>query len=81
MKRCTKCVMPENYPGIKFDANGVCSHCHKYDKLWGNWVRNPDVRQESERKLKGIFEKAKSKNKQYDCLVPLSGGKDSLLVL
>ena len=48
--------MPINYPGIKFDANGVCSHCHKYDKLWGDWVRDPAVRQEAERKLKTFEE-------------------------
>ena len=27
MKLCTRCVLPETFPGIKFDEHGVCNHC------------------------------------------------------
>lgn len=73
--------MPENYPGIKFDANGLCNHCKKFDKIWGDWVGDPNVRSQAERELIKIFEKAKAKNKKYDCLAPISGGKDSCYTL
>ena len=81
MKRCTKCVMPENYPEITFDSDGVCSHCHKFDRMWGDWLRDADVRLQAENKLRVIFDKAKAKKNKYDCLVPISGGKDSSYAL
>jgi hypothetical protein len=31
MQVCTKCVLPETYPGIQFDENGVCNYCIAYD--------------------------------------------------
>ena len=27
MKRCTRCVLPETFPGIQFDEEGVCQYC------------------------------------------------------
>lgn len=32
MKYCTKCVMPDTRPGIKFDENGVCSACQSFER-------------------------------------------------
>lgn len=32
LKRCTKCILPETMPYIKFDEHGVCNYCHNYKK-------------------------------------------------
>ena len=32
LKRCTKCVLPETMPFIKFDNEGVCNYCKTYKK-------------------------------------------------
>lgn len=78
MKRCARCVLPESYPKIDFDENGVCRVCREYDAKWKGY----DFKKSEERLLE-IFEKNKrlSKNKKYDCIVPLSGGRDSTYVL
>lgn len=31
MKICSQCILPETFPGIKFNADGVCNHCQKLD--------------------------------------------------
>lgn len=37
MLRCNKCILPDNYPGIKFNKNGICNYCtdHKEKKYLG----------------------------------------------
>jgi len=71
MERCTRCVMPETVPGISFDSDGVCSFCLSYKKevYFG------------EDELIRIINSAKEKKNKYDCVVPLSGGRDSSFVL
>ena len=69
--------MPENYPGITFDAEGVCNVCRYFDAKWGPFVSSAEERQRSEAKLRKIFEAAKRKHKPYDALIGISGGKDS----
>ena len=32
LKKCTKCVLPETYPFIDFDNEGVCNYCNSYQK-------------------------------------------------
>jgi glutamine---fructose-6-phosphate transaminase (isomerizing) len=68
LKRCSKCLLPETFPYIKFSSVGECNYCENYQK---NIVSSiPD------------FEKvlAESKPKlpnEPNCLVPFSGGRDS----
>lgn len=76
MKRCSRCILPEDFPNIEFDAQGVCNYCRKWDVKWKNF----DYKK-SEMKLVEILERAKSKKRKYDCLVPFSGGRDSSYVL
>ncbi|MBF0556147.1 MAG: N-acetyl sugar amidotransferase [Nitrospirae bacterium] len=72
MKYCKKCVLPDSRPGIELNANGVCSACigaqEKRDLI--DWERR-------ERALVEILKENKVGNGQYDCIVPVSGGKDS----
>ena len=67
LKRCSKCILPETYPFIKFNSNNVCNYCENYEKQ--NFL--------GEEKLFQYLEKFRSKNGEPDCLVGLSGGRDS----
>ena len=67
IKRCTKCILPETMPYIKFDENGVCNYCHNYRPR-----NNPKPKEE----LFKLVEPYRRKN-AIDCIVPFSGGRDS----
>ncbi|MCK4538378.1 MAG: hypothetical protein KAV42_06230 [Candidatus Krumholzibacteria bacterium] len=72
MKRCTKCVLPETYPGIQFDEDGVCNFCRRF--------RGIERLRKSMEKYKGRFEKllaGKRRTGGYDAIMAFSGGKDS----
>jgi N-acetyl sugar amidotransferase len=63
-------------PEIIFDENGVCNHCREFDEVTSKrWF--PD--EEGAKKLEVIYEKMKKENtnKDYDCILGLSGGVDS----
>jgi len=81
VRRCVRCIMPENYPAITFDAQGVCNYCRYFDSTWGSWVASAQEQARSEARLRRIFESAKRKHKPYDALVGISGGKDSSYML
>lgn len=72
MKYCKKCVMPDTKPDLKFDEHDVCSACRYFEN-------RPSVDwKDREKQLIQVVEKYKSKSSgQYDCLIPVSGGKDS----
>ncbi len=76
MRRCTRCILPDRYPDIRFDEAGVCHKCHEQKKLY---IDRDYARLEKE--LAGIVSWAKAQNKKYDCIVPFSGGKDSSFTL
>ena len=72
---CSNCVYPVNAVNLNLDENGVCTSCKTattFEELSSDfWI---------ERKAK--FEKLinqykKDNNSNYDCLIPVSGGKDS----
>jgi N-acetyl sugar amidotransferase len=64
--------MPETKPDIRFDEEGICNACRSYE-------RRPQVDWEQRRTmLTDILEKYRSRTgTNYDCIVPVSGGKDS----
>jgi len=72
--------MPPNYPGITFDSKHVCGFClgtQRYGILGDPQLR--DFARQKE-KARADFEKTVTECRgrgKYDCLVPLSGGKDS----
>jgi len=68
IKRCTKCVLPETMPFIKFDAQGVCNYCHNYK------IRNKPKPKEE---LFKLVEPYRRQGNELDCIVPFSGGRDS----
>ena len=78
IKRCTRCVLPENLPSVHLDKNGLCNHCRTFDTIMDEWKR---VKPQKEKELEEIINKVKQSNHKYDCLVTLSGGKDSTFAL
>ncbi len=76
MEYCTKCVYPENAkPAIFFDSEGVCSGCRYHEsreKL--NW---DEKRGELASLLATYCTQQRAKGNPYDCIIPVSGGKDS----
>ncbi|SVB01809.1 uncharacterized protein METZ01_LOCUS154663, partial [marine metagenome] len=64
--------VPETQEGVDFDEMGVCTACRSSEeKMHIDWV----VR---EQKLRTILEDARKKaGNNYDCVLPISGGKDS----
>ena len=77
---CSRCVMDETVPRIRFDEKGICNFC-KFQNLMEEEYRldNPQTRQ----RLDAIYAKAKKqgKGKAYDCIVGISGGRDSTYLL
>lgn len=75
---CTRCGLPSNYPEVRFDGEGVCSVCRSYDlyaERASQYFRNLDD-------LQLIFEQnRREKRSEYDCIMLLSGGKDSTYAL
>jgi N-acetyl sugar amidotransferase len=72
MKFCKRCLYPDTKPELEFNEQGICSACTNYEwKQTVNW-------NEKKSELKQILEKYRSKDgKNYDCIIPVSGGKDS----
>jgi N-acetyl sugar amidotransferase len=73
---CTRCVMDTTDPEITFDINGVCNHCRNYENVSSKTFLSGD---EANEKLHLLVEeiRASGKNKEYDCIMGLSGGIDS----
>lgn len=72
LRRCTRCVLPETFPFISFDEQGVCSYCDGYR------LRNQPKPFEE---LLALVEPYRSKDGTPDCIVPFSGGRDSTYAL
>ena len=67
-------------PEITFDEKGICNHCLKYDERVKNelYCRMPDGKQKLERLVKRMQESGR--DKEYDCIIGVSGGTDSTMV-
>lgn len=70
-RRCSKCVIPETYPGITFNANGVCSMCTE--------VLQPLTPKHSE--LQAFRRRLSDATSAKPILVPFSGGRDSTYMI
>lgn len=72
LKYCTRCCVPETQEGVQFDEMGICTACRSSEeKMHINWV-------EREKQLRSILDDVKKKSGDgYDCVLPISGGKDS----
>lgn len=77
MIRCKKCILPENYPGIDFNTKGICNYCINESQ---NNIISTKIKSDAKADLEKTINEVRGKGKNYDCLVSLSGGKDSAYV-
>lgn len=66
LRRCSRCLLPETFPFIDFDREGVCNYCRNY----------APVRPEGREALERLLQPARSGGRP-DCIIPFSGGRDS----
>lgn len=75
MKYCQRCVYPIATVNLHVDEDGICSSCHTFDRF--NTL-NDDFWAKRKQKFEQIIaEQVTNNSSNYDCLIPVSGGKDS----
>ncbi|MDD5299047.1 MAG: N-acetyl sugar amidotransferase [Gallionella sp.] len=71
LKYCVRCVMPHTKPDLHIDEEGVCNACRSIEKrIEINWDQR-------KKELLGLLDKYRRNGAHWDCIVPVSGGKDS----
>lgn len=71
LRYCTRCVMPDTKPDLRLDDEGVCSACRAYERrAQVDWAARAV-------ELEEILARHRTGGKHWDCIVPVSGGKDS----
>ncbi len=77
--RCGTCILPEKPPVVCLDDAGTCSYCRAFEKTYAALDGETLIGRQAqfERRLSAC----RRKTRPYDCLVPVSGGKDSMYVL
>lgn len=74
MEICIKCGMPDTRPGSDFKER-ICLACRNYDSRKNiDWIERQNF-------LKEICKKRISEKGEYDCICPVSGGKDSTVIV
>lgn len=72
MHYCNNCILPDTRPGLVIMPDGKCNACH-------SWHSKKDIIDWKKRKIQ--FDKlvttVQEKSKSWDCIIPVSGGKDS----
>tara|TARA_A100000164_G_C21933485_1_gene786860 strand:+ start:2308 stop:3462 length:1155 start_codon:yes stop_codon:yes gene_type:complete len=68
---CKECLYPNTKPNLFFDHEGICSACNNFksrDKIdWAN----------RKKQFEALIDNLKKSKSNYNCLIPVSGGKDS----
>lgn len=69
---CKRCVMPSTKPDLHLDDEGICNACRAYENRKSvDW----DARYAE---LQDVLERYRKRDgSNWDCIVPVSGGKDS----
>lgn len=74
-KRCRRCILPETFPGLRFDDSGLCSVCRDQPSSDETEAKSQEILA----RMNSLFET--DHGGDYDCLVAFSGGKDSSYIL
>lgn len=77
IRYCARCVYPSNHAlGLTFDDGGVCSGCRVHEeKDTLDWVARREI-------LRGILDEYRDRrDRQFDCVVPVSGARDSYFIV
>lgn len=71
LKYCVRCVMPHTKPDLHIDDDGVCNACRAYEqRKQVDWLQRRED-------LLGVLAPYRRHGTNWDCIVPVSGGKDS----
>jgi len=76
---CTRCIMDTSDPEIVFDEEGVCNHCHDYERRLAAEVY-PGIKGKQHLAKAVAQIKRDGEGKKYNCILGLSGGVDSTYV-
>jgi N-acetyl sugar amidotransferase len=79
IKKCKRCILDTTIDDIWFDEQGVCKYCKIHDELEKAHPMGPGLEKELQTMVAKI--KKAGKNKKYDCIAGVSGGRDSTYVL
>ncbi len=72
MKYCISCFYPDTKPDLEFDKRGKCRACISFEeRSKTNWEKRKNEF------IKIIKDIKKKRTGDYDCIIPVSGGKDS----
>jgi N-acetyl sugar amidotransferase len=72
LRYCKRCIMPDTKPDLFIDEEGICNACRSYElRSEVDW----DLRKQELTKLLDRYRS--NNNSRWDCIVPVSGGKDS----
>ena len=76
---CNRCLANSTISSLKLDQDGICQFCQIHDEMDSEYPLN----ESSEKKILKIAEKIKNdgKNLKYNCVVGVSGGRDSTFLL
>lgn len=72
LRYCTRCIMPDTKPDLYLDEEGICNACRSYERRhrvdWNSRLLE----------LSQILDRYRQSNgSNWDCIIPVSGGKDS----
>ncbi len=76
MERCSQCILPETFPGIRFNEEKVCNYCLKKNRT----LSQEDKKEKYETKFQDLLASNQSAT-SYDLIMAYSGGKDSTYTL
>lgn len=73
MRYCKRCILPNTKPGLVFDEEGICSACRSVERKHKiDWAERGE-------RLASLCDQIRGSNGNgYECVVPVSGGKDSI---
>jgi tRNA(Ile)-lysidine synthase TilS/MesJ len=78
MKICQQCILPESFPGIKFDDKGICNHCRRADS---SAIDTYEQKSKYRDNLDKLIAEIRGVAPSYDVIIAYSGGKDSSYTL
>jgi tRNA(Ile)-lysidine synthase TilS/MesJ len=78
VRLCTRCILPETFPNIRFDDRGVCNHCLKDEPVL---AKGAEKKGEYRRRLDELIASTRDRAPAYDVIMAYSGGKDSSYTL
>lgn len=74
MRYCKRCLQPDTRPNSKFTSNGLCTACEYFEQLqFVDWQERYEILQD----LLDGYKKKRLGKKNFDCIIGVSGGKDS----